>query len=62
MKERARCAWNANDPQMIEYHDTEWGMPVRDDRVQFEHHLLEIFQAGLSWRTILHRRAGFRKA
>lgn len=62
MKERARCAWNANDSQMIEYHDTEWGMPVRDDKVQFEHHLLEIFQAGLSWRTILHRREGFRKA
>ena len=37
-------------------------MPVRDDKVQFEHHLLEIFQAGLSWRTILHRREGFRKA
>ena len=62
MKERVRCPWNANDPQMIEYHDTEWGVPVGDDRVQFEHHLMEIFQAGLSWRTILHRREGFRKA
>ena len=62
MKERARCPWNANDPQMIKYHDTEWGVPVADDKIQFEHHLMEIFQAGLSWRTILHRREGFRKA
>ena len=62
MKEKDRCPWNANDPQMIEYHDTEWGVPVKDDRIQFEHHLMEIFQAGLSWRTILHRREGFRKA
>ena len=62
MTERVRCPWNANDPLMIEYHDKEWGVPVKDDRVQFEHHLLEVFQAGLSWRTILHRREGFRKA
>jgi len=62
MKERVRCPWNANHPQMIEYHDTVWGVPVRDDKIQFEHHLMEIFQAGLSWRTILHRREGFRKA
>ena len=62
MKERARCPWNANDPQMIKYHDTEWGVPVADDKIQFEHHVMEIFQAGLSWRTILHRRDGFRNA
>ena len=62
MKEKARCPWNANDPLMIKYHDTEWGVPVSDDKKQFEHHLMEVFQAGLSWRTILHRREGFRKA
>ena len=47
---------------MIEYHDKEWGVPAKDDRIQFEHHLLEIFQAGLSWRTIVHRREEFRNA
>ncbi len=62
MTERVRCPWPTNDPLMIEYHDKEWGVPTKDDIRQFEHHLLEIFQAGLSWRTILHRREGFRKA
>jgi len=62
MTERVRCPWPTNDPQMIEYHDNEWGVPAKNDRIQFEHHLLEIFQAGLSWRTILHRREEFRKA
>ncbi|MGQ0534996.1 MAG: DNA-3-methyladenine glycosylase I [Methanobacteriota archaeon] len=47
---------------MVRYHDREWGVPVRSDRKIFEFLVLEAFQAGLSWRTILHRRAGFRKA
>ena len=62
MTERVRCPWPTNDPLMIGYHDKEWGVPTKDDIRQFEHHLLEIFQAGLSWRTILHRREQFRKA
>ena len=47
---------------MIQYHDREWGTPVRDDRKIFEFLILEAFQAGLSWRTILHKRENFRKA
>lgn len=47
---------------MLAYHDTEWGRPCHDDRVLFEFLLLESFQAGLSWRTVLHKRANFRKA
>ena len=62
MIEKARCPWPSNDKLMIEYHDKEWGVPSKDDIHQFEHHLLEVFQAGLSWRTILYRREGFRKA
>jgi|SRR3972149_1738647 len=57
-----RCPWPANDPLMIAYHDKEWGKPVHDDRVLFEFLILESFQAGLSWRTILHKRENFRKA
>ncbi len=57
-----RCAWVTNDPIYIEYHDKEWGRPVRDDAVLFEFLLLESFQAGLSWITILHKRENFRKA
>ena len=57
-----RCPWPADDPQMIAYHDTEWGVPSWDDRVHFEFLVLEAAQAGLSWRTILHRRNGYRKA
>ena len=56
------CSWPGNDPLMIEYHDTEWGVPVHDDRKLFEFLVLDAFQAGLSWKTILHRREGFRKA
>jgi DNA-3-methyladenine glycosylase I len=55
-----RCAWAEGDALMIEYHDKEWGVPVRDGRALWEMLMLEGFQAGLSWRTILHRRAGFR--
>ena len=56
------CNWPGNDPLMIEYHDTEWGVPVHEDRKLFEFLVLDAFQAGLSWKTILHRREGFRKA
>ncbi|HOP14764.1 MAG TPA: DNA-3-methyladenine glycosylase I, partial [Lentimicrobium sp.] len=56
------CTWPGNDPLMIEYHDTEWGVPVHDDRKLFEFLVLDAFQAGLSWKTILHRREGFRRA
>ncbi|MBU4446154.1 DNA-3-methyladenine glycosylase I [bacterium] len=60
--ENNRCAWPANDPLMIEYHDTEWGVPVHDDRKLFEFLVLDAFQAGLSWSTILKKRENFRKA
>jgi DNA-3-methyladenine glycosylase I len=56
-----RCAW-ASTPQMAEYHDREWGVPVHDDRLLFEFLILEGAQAGLSWSTILARREGYRKA
>jgi DNA-3-methyladenine glycosylase I len=56
------CNWPSNDPLMIEYHDTEWGIPVHDDRKLFEFMVLDAFQAGLSWRTVLHKRENFRKA
>lgn len=59
---RRRCAWPGVDPLMIEYHDREWGVPVRDDRKLFEYLVLDAFQAGLSWRTILHKRENFRRA
>jgi DNA-3-methyladenine glycosylase I len=57
-----RCDWSGTDPLMIEYHDHEWGIPCRNDRDLFERLLLEGFQAGLSWRTILHKRENFRAA
>jgi len=56
------CNWPGNDPLMIEYHDNEWGVPLHDDRKLFEFMVLDAFQAGLSWKTILHRREGFRMA
>lgn len=60
---RRRCDWAARgDAAEIAYHDREWGVPVRDDRVLFEFLVLEGAQAGLSWRTILHKREGYRKA
>jgi len=60
---KQRCPWpSADDPLMLQYHDEEWGVPVRDDQKIFEFLLLESFQAGLSWRTILHKRQNFRKA
>ena len=58
-----RCEWAEGvGDAYIEYHDTEWGVPVRDDRVQFEFLVLEGAQAGLSWSTILNKREGYRKA
>ncbi|MBT8084827.1 MAG: DNA-3-methyladenine glycosylase I [Woeseia sp.] len=58
-----RCAWSEGvSLPYIEYHDKEWGVPVRDDRTQFEFLLLEGAQAGLSWSTVLHKRDGYRKA
>lgn len=56
------CNWPGNDALMIEYHDSEWGVPLHDDRKLFEFMVLDAFQAGLSWKTILYRREGFRAA
>ncbi len=56
------CLWPAQDPLMIRYHDEEWGVPVHDDAKHFEFIVLDTFQAGLSWKTILHRREHFRRA
>lgn len=58
----ARPVWAATDPMLREYYDTEWGMPVRDERGVFERLSLEAFQSGLSWRTILSKRPAFRAA
>lgn len=57
-----RCPWSGDDPLMIKYHDEEWGLPNRDDKHHFEFLILEAAQAGLSWRTVLHKREGYRKA
>jgi DNA-3-methyladenine glycosylase I len=57
-----RCSWAGSDPQMIAYHDKEWGVPEHDGRAMWELLMLEGFQAGLSWSTILHKRDAFRKA
>jgi DNA-3-methyladenine glycosylase I len=57
-----RCSWAGTDPLMIEYHDTEWGVPEHDDRRLFELLTLEGAQAGLSWTTILRKRDGYRAA
>lgn len=56
-----RCAWAGNDPLYVRYHDNEWGVPQTDDRALFEKLILEGFQAGLSWITILRKRDHFRK-
>jgi DNA-3-methyladenine glycosylase I len=58
---RRRCHW-AREPLDVEYHDREWGVPVRDDRTLFEFLLLEGAQAGLSWSTILRKRSAYRRA
>ncbi len=59
---RRRCWWGASAPDYVAYHDEEWGRPVRDDRGIYERLVLEGFQSGLSWLTILRKREGFRKA
>ncbi|MEJ0093074.1 MAG: DNA-3-methyladenine glycosylase I [Methylocella sp.] len=59
---RTRCPWSASDPVQLAYHDEEWGVPERDDRALYEKLVLDGFQAGLSWITILRRREAFREA
>jgi DNA-3-methyladenine glycosylase I len=59
---RIRCAWVSADPLYQSYHDTEWGVPERDDRALYEKIILDGFQAGLSWITILRKRDNFRRA
>ena len=61
-REKKRCAWCLKTPIYIEYHDKEWGTPVHDDKILFEFLVLESFQAGLSWLTVLNKRENFRKA
>jgi len=56
-----RCGWTGCDERMCRYHDEEWGVPVHDDHKWFEFIVLDAFQAGLSWRTVLHKREAFRK-
>ena len=60
--DKPRCHWCAGDPEMTAYHDDEWGVPISGDDDYLERMLLEVFQAGLSWRTILHKRPAFRQA
>lgn len=59
---KPRCRWAGAAPDFLDYHDTEWGFPVADDRTLFEKLSLEAFQSGLSWRTILSKRENFRRA
>lgn len=60
--DKKRCSWCGSDPLYIDYHDKEWGVPITDDTTFFEFILLESFQAGLSWITILKKRENFRKS
>jgi DNA-3-methyladenine glycosylase I len=60
--EPSRCVWAGTDPAMVAYHDSEWGVPLHDDRALFEFLILEGAQAGLSWSTILRKRANYRRA
>ena len=62
MSERERCAWAGTDPQMRTYHDAEWGVPERDSRALWEKLVLDGFQAGLAWITVLRKRDAFREA
>ena len=57
-----RCPWVNDNPLMIHYHDTEWGVPKHDDRTLFEYLVLDAFQAGLSWNTVINKRKNFEKA
>lgn len=58
----ARCAWAGSTPDYLDYHDTEWGVPVHGERALYERLTLEAFQSGLAWITILRKREGFRAA
>ena len=58
---KLRCTWPGDDALMCRYHDEEWGEPVHDERKWFEFMVLDAFQAGLSWRTVLYKREAFRK-
>lgn len=60
--EKTRCSWCGTDPLYVRYHDEEWGVPVKDDKLLFEFLTLETFQAGLSWITVLRKRENFREA
>src|SRR5215510_9065853 len=62
MVEKIRCWWPGDDPLYQAYHDTEWGVPERDDQALYEKLILDGFQAGLSWITILRKREHFRRA
>jgi DNA-3-methyladenine glycosylase I len=62
LAKKKRCGWSGTDPLYVTYHDEEWGVPVHDDRVLFEFLVLEGAQAGLSWITILRKRAAYRLA
>src|SRR3990167_8133088 len=59
---KIRCTWVGQNPLMIKYHDTEWGVPLHNDRKLFEFFVLDTFQAGLSWEIILKKREGFKNA
>jgi len=61
-KEKSRCGWAESDPLLREYHDREWGVPQHDSRALWELLMLEGFQAGLAWITVLRKRGAFRKA
>ncbi len=58
---KPRCGWMGDDELMLRYHDEEWGVPVHDDQKWFEYLILDAFQAGLSWKTVLNKREGFRE-
>ena len=58
----SRCPVPGNDQALISYHDSEWGIPLHDDRALFEFLVLDGFQAGLSWKSVLHKRDAFRRA
>src|SRR5690349_21098911 len=62
MSEPTRCPWCLSHPLMTTYHDTEWGVPVHDDRKLYEFFVLDAAQAGLSWRTVLLKRENYRQA
>jgi DNA-3-methyladenine glycosylase I len=58
--DKPRCSWMGGDALMLRYHDEEWGVPLHNDRRWFEFLVLDAFQAGLSWKTVLHKREAFR--